>query len=39
MLRRAFELMIRHKEALSKLITLENGKARAESRAEVAYAG
>jgi succinate-semialdehyde dehydrogenase/glutarate-semialdehyde dehydrogenase len=38
MLRRAFELMIRHKEALAKLITLENGKALSEARAEVAYA-
>jgi succinate-semialdehyde dehydrogenase/glutarate-semialdehyde dehydrogenase len=38
MLRRAFELMIQHKEALAKLITLENGKALSESRGEVAYA-
>ncbi len=37
-LRRAFELMIRHKEALAKLITLENGKTLSEARAEVAYA-
>ena len=37
-LRRSFELMVLHKEALARLITLENGKALAESRAEVAYA-
>jgi succinate-semialdehyde dehydrogenase/glutarate-semialdehyde dehydrogenase len=37
-LRRAFELMVLHKEALARLITLENGKALSESRAEVAYA-
>jgi succinate-semialdehyde dehydrogenase/glutarate-semialdehyde dehydrogenase len=37
-LRRAFELMMLHKEALARLITLENGKALAESRAEIAYA-
>ncbi len=37
-LRRSFELMIEHREALARLITLENGKALAESRAEVTYA-
>ena len=37
-LRRSFELMIEHKEALARLITLENGKALSEARAEVAYA-
>lgn len=37
-LRRSFELMIKNKEAIARLITLENGKALPESRAEVAYA-
>lgn len=37
-LRRAFELLIRHREAFARLITLENGKAVAEARAEVSYA-
>ena len=37
-LRRAFELVIRESERLAKLMTLENGKALPDSRAEVAYA-
>jgi succinate-semialdehyde dehydrogenase/glutarate-semialdehyde dehydrogenase len=37
-LRRAFDLMHRHKESLARLITLENGKALGEARGEVAYA-
>jgi succinate-semialdehyde dehydrogenase/glutarate-semialdehyde dehydrogenase len=38
MLRRCFELMLQHKEAIARLITLESGKALSEARAEVAYA-
>ncbi|AXS40363.1 NAD-dependent succinate-semialdehyde dehydrogenase [Breoghania sp. L-A4] len=37
-LRRAFELIIADKERLAALITMENGKALPDSRAEVAYA-
>ncbi len=37
-LRKSFELMMRDAERLAKLITLENGKALADSRGEVAYA-
>jgi succinate-semialdehyde dehydrogenase / glutarate-semialdehyde dehydrogenase len=37
-LRRSFELIIRCKEAIARLITLESGKALSESRAEVVYA-
>lgn len=37
-LRRAFEAMVRHEEALATLMTLEMGKPLAESRSEVAYA-
>ena len=37
-LRRAFDLMHKHKESLARLITLENGKALGEARGEVAYA-
>jgi succinate-semialdehyde dehydrogenase / glutarate-semialdehyde dehydrogenase len=37
-LRKAFELIIRDAERLAKLITVENGKALPDSRAEVAYA-
>jgi succinate-semialdehyde dehydrogenase/glutarate-semialdehyde dehydrogenase len=37
-LRRAFELMIEHKEVLARLISLEEGKTRAEALGEVAYA-
>jgi succinate-semialdehyde dehydrogenase/glutarate-semialdehyde dehydrogenase len=37
-LRRAFELMIERQEDLARLITLENGKALADARSEVAYA-
>ncbi|MCC6473891.1 MAG: NAD-dependent succinate-semialdehyde dehydrogenase [Burkholderiales bacterium] len=37
-LRRAFELMTGRKEEIARLITLENGKALSEARAEVAYA-
>ena len=37
-LRRAFELMTAHGEQIARLITLENGKVLADSRAEVAYA-
>src|SRR5215813_8350785 len=36
-LRKAFELIIRDQERLAKLITIENGKALPDSRAEVAY--
>jgi len=36
-LRKAFELIMRDQERLAKLITIENGKALADSRAEVAY--
>src|SRR5579871_6841114 len=37
-LRKAFELIMRDAERLAKLITIENGKALADSRGEVAYA-
>jgi succinate-semialdehyde dehydrogenase/glutarate-semialdehyde dehydrogenase len=37
-LRKAYELIMRDQERLAKLITIENGKALADSRAEVAYA-
>ena len=37
-LRKAYELIIRDQERLAKLITIENGKALPDSRAEVAYA-
>ncbi|MEX0751914.1 MAG: NAD-dependent succinate-semialdehyde dehydrogenase [Xanthobacteraceae bacterium] len=37
-LRKSFELMMRDAERLAKLMTLENGKALPDSRAEVAYA-
>jgi len=37
-LRKAFELIMRDAERLAKLITVENGKALPDSRAEVAYA-
>jgi succinate-semialdehyde dehydrogenase/glutarate-semialdehyde dehydrogenase len=37
-LRKAFELIMRDAERLAKLITIENGKALADSRSEVAYA-
>jgi succinate-semialdehyde dehydrogenase/glutarate-semialdehyde dehydrogenase len=37
-LRKAFELIMAQKEELARLITLENGKALADSRAEIAYA-
>ncbi|PSH60857.1 NAD-dependent succinate-semialdehyde dehydrogenase [Phyllobacterium sophorae] len=37
-LRKAFELIIQYKEQLARLITIENGKALPDSRAEVAYA-
>src|SRR5436190_3053689 len=37
-LRKSFELIMRDTERLAKLITLENGKALPDSRAEVAYA-
>src|SRR3954469_23003462 len=37
-LRKAFELMMRDAERFAKLITIENGKSLADSRAEVAYA-
>ena len=36
-LRKAFDLIMRDQERLAKLITIENGKALANSRAEVAY--
>src|SRR5919108_483477 len=37
-LRKSFELILKETERLAKLMTLENGKALADSRAEVAYA-
>ena len=37
-LRRAFDLVMREKEYLARLITLENGKSLADARSEVAYA-
>jgi succinate-semialdehyde dehydrogenase/glutarate-semialdehyde dehydrogenase len=37
-LRKAFELLMRDAERIAKLMTLENGKALSDSRAEVAYA-
>ncbi|MGH7118603.1 MAG: NAD-dependent succinate-semialdehyde dehydrogenase, partial [Acetobacteraceae bacterium] len=37
-LRRAFELVMRDRERLARLITLENGKSLRDSRAEIAYA-
>jgi succinate-semialdehyde dehydrogenase/glutarate-semialdehyde dehydrogenase len=37
-LRKAFDLMIRDAERFAKLITIENGKALPDSRAEIAYA-
>ena len=37
-LRRAFELIIRQREAIARLITLESGKALAEARGEATYA-
>ncbi len=37
-LRKAFELIMERKEELARLITLENGKALPDSRAEIAYA-
>jgi succinate-semialdehyde dehydrogenase / glutarate-semialdehyde dehydrogenase len=37
-LRSAFGLLIRHRDAFARLITLENGKTLAESRSEVSYA-
>ncbi len=37
-LRRCYEIMIREKERLAKIITLENGKGLEDSRAEAAYA-
>jgi succinate-semialdehyde dehydrogenase / glutarate-semialdehyde dehydrogenase len=37
-LRRSFELLIQHREAFARLITLESGKALAEARSEVTYA-
>ena len=37
-LRRGYEIMIREKERLAKIITLENGKGLEDSRAEAAYA-
>ncbi|MEY9892471.1 acyl-CoA reductase-like NAD-dependent aldehyde dehydrogenase [Catenulispora sp. MAP12-49] len=37
-LRRAYELMVARSEALARLIVLENGKALADARGEVAYA-
>src|SRR6059058_1130098 len=37
-LRKAFELIMRDAERFAKLITIENGKALSDSRAEVAYA-
>jgi succinate-semialdehyde dehydrogenase/glutarate-semialdehyde dehydrogenase len=36
-LRKSYELIIRDQERLAKLITIENGKALSDSRAEVAY--
>jgi succinate-semialdehyde dehydrogenase / glutarate-semialdehyde dehydrogenase len=37
-LRRSFELLIQHREAFARLITLESGKALTEARSEVTYA-
>jgi len=37
-LRRAYELMVERSDALARLIVLENGKALADARSEVAYA-
>ena len=37
-LRKAFELIMAEKEELARLITMENGKALPDSRAEIAYA-
>src|SRR5690349_658360 len=37
-LRRSFELLIQHREAFARLITLESGKALPEARSEVTYA-
>ncbi len=37
-LRRSFELLIQHREAFARLVTLESGKALSEARAEVTYA-
>ena len=37
-LRRSFELLIQHREAFARLVTLESGKALTEARAEVTYA-
>jgi succinate-semialdehyde dehydrogenase/glutarate-semialdehyde dehydrogenase len=37
-LRRSFELLIQHREAFARLITLESGKALSEARSEVTYA-
>ena len=37
-LRNAFEIMVREREALARLISLENGKALPDARGEVAYA-
>ncbi|WP_087724847.1 NAD-dependent succinate-semialdehyde dehydrogenase [Pandoraea sp. PE-S2T-3] len=37
-LRRAYELMVRDADSLARLISLENGKALADARGEVAYA-
>lgn len=37
-LRRWFDLMVEHKDALAMLIALENGKALSDARAEVSYA-
>jgi len=38
MLRRCYELMVRDKEVLAQLISLENGKSLTDARGEVAYA-
>jgi succinate-semialdehyde dehydrogenase / glutarate-semialdehyde dehydrogenase len=37
-LRRAYELMIKHHERLARIITLENGKSLGDARGEVSYA-
>jgi succinate-semialdehyde dehydrogenase / glutarate-semialdehyde dehydrogenase len=37
-LRRSFELLIQHRDAFARLITLESGKALSEARSEVTYA-
>ena len=37
-LRRAYELLIRHKEEFARLMTMENGKVLAEARGEAVYA-